>query len=58
MINTRIENASTEEPPYEINGSGMPITGIKPMVIPTLIIICKKKKLATQYAYTLENGER
>ena len=30
------ELASSAEPPYEMNGSGMPITGISPIVMPTL----------------------
>jgi hypothetical protein len=28
-------NAISDEPPYEINGNGIPIMGIRPMVIPT-----------------------
>ncbi len=35
---TAIQQASRNEPPYEKNGSGMPVIGIRLIVIPTLTI--------------------
>ena len=37
-----------EEPPYEISGRGIPITGIKPIVIPTFISVWKSRNEATE----------
>ena len=42
-----------EEPPQLKNGSGIPITGTKPMVIPIFIVKWKNKIEATQQAKTL-----
>ena len=42
-----------EDPPYEKKGSGMPITGVMPSTIPTLINRWKRKMPATEYPYTL-----
>ena len=39
--------ARSEEPPYDISGNGIPITGTRPMVIPTLIKVWKSKTEAT-----------
>jgi len=36
-INRRIVNAQREDPPYEKNGRGIPITGASPMVMPMLM---------------------
>ena len=36
-INIIIEKASNDEPPYDISGSGIPITGTTPIVMPMFI---------------------
>ena len=40
--------AQSDEPPYDSRGNGMPITGIRPMVIPILMKRWVKMQLATQ----------
>jgi hypothetical protein len=46
-------NPHNEEPPYEKNGNGIPITGVIPSTIPTLINRWNRNILATLYPYTL-----
>ena len=41
-------NPISEEPPALINGSGIPMVGIRPMVIPILITTCTKIIPATE----------
>ena len=47
-MNIRMVKAQREEPPYDSRGRGMPMTGISPMVMPTLMKRCMKMQLATQ----------
>lgn len=49
-------NVQSDEPPYEISGRGIPITGIIPIVMPTFINRCMKRQLATQYPYIRVNA--
>ena len=42
-INIIIEKANKDEPPYEISGRGIPITGTRPIVIPTFIRVWIRK---------------
>jgi hypothetical protein len=42
-------NPQSEEPPYDTNGKGIPITGNNPMVIPILTAKWKNKMDATPY---------
>ena len=42
-----IENANNEEPPYEISGKGIPITGTTPIVIPIFIRVWNRSMEAT-----------
>ena len=37
-MKSNMVNANSEEPPYEKNGSGIPITGIMPSTIPIFTI--------------------
>ena len=37
MSPTAMKNIIVAEPPYEISGSGIPVTGRRPICIPTLI---------------------
>ena len=46
-MNIIIEKANNDDPPYEISGNGIPITGTKPMVIPTLMSVWKSNTEAT-----------
>ena len=52
---TRIEFVSSAEPPYETSGSGIPITGISPIVIPMLMRRWTRKIPATPVANTFGN---
>ena len=47
-INSKMVKPQKEEPPYEKKGNGMPMTGMRPMAMETLMAKWKKKMLATQ----------
>ena len=47
-----------DDPPTDTNGSGMPVTGAIPTVIPTLIAIWTKSATAIPPATIAENGSR
>jgi hypothetical protein len=48
-IKSRKVNPHSDDPPYEKNGSGIPMTGVSPSTIPTLIKTWKRKMDATEY---------
>ena len=37
--------AIADDPPYEIKGKAIPVTGMIPMFIPRLIIVCDTKQV-------------
>src|SRR5207244_1229805 len=55
-IPTPIEHESRKDPPYEKNGSGMPVIGIRLIVMPTFSTMCVKKRPAMPKTHRLENG--
>src|ERR1019366_1786419 len=54
-IPTAIQHASMNDPPYEKNGSGIPVIGIRFNVIPTLTSTCTNHVLTNPNATKLEN---
>src|ERR1017187_8994838 len=54
-IPTAIQHASMNDPPYEKNGSGIPVIGIRFNVIPTLTSTCTNHVLTKPNAAKLEN---
>jgi hypothetical protein len=48
-MNNNSVKAQSDDPPYEKNGSGIPITGTSPMTMPTFTARWKKRIHVTQY---------
>ena len=46
------------EPPYETNGSGIPVSGATPVVAAMLIAACPQTSAVTPAASRLANGSR
>src|SRR5205807_10139121 len=53
-IPTANEQASKKEPPYEKNGSGMPVMGSRFTVIPTFSMMCENKSPEIPKTHRLE----
>lgn len=51
-------NPHNDDPPYEISGNGIPITGNNPIVIPILTAKWKNNMDATAYPYIRLNFDR
>ena len=52
-IKSRMVNPHKDEPPQLKNGRGIPITGVSPSTIPTLMNTWNRKILSTEYPQTL-----
>ena len=47
--------ATIEEPPYETNGSVMPVSGMSRTIPPTIVKVCSAKPKVRPAASSLEN---
>ena len=54
---TQITPSNSPQPPYDIINSGMPATGIRPIVIAILINICKNNNDEQPIAVIFPNTE-
>ena len=53
---TRNMHTSANEPPYEMNGNGSPVTGISPIVIAIFTVTWNKKIVAAPIVTSVTNG--
>ena len=53
---TRNMHTSANEPPYEMNGNGSPVTGISPIVIAIFTVTWNKKIVAAPIVKSVTNG--